>query len=202
MADPARRLMAPEDFFAWQLAQDAAYELVDGIPARRHRMMTGASSQHDIATANMIGMLYNQLKGSRCRVTTADTAIRTSIRSVRRPDVMVECAEPVWDGYEAVEPRLVVEVASPSTSSVDQTRKLEEYKRHPTLDHILLVETLSPEALLYRRTEGEWAIEPYEGFDAVIELPAIGVRLPLADIYERVPFGSRRRTVSDPPTEA
>lgn len=55
--------MTPEEFFAWQLGQDELYELVDGIPALRHRMMTGSNAQHDITTSNLIGMLYNQLRG-------------------------------------------------------------------------------------------------------------------------------------------
>ncbi len=116
MADPARRRMTPEEFFAWQLHQDERYELVDGIPVLRHRMMTGSSAQHDQATVNIIASLHMQLRGSGCRPTTADIAIRTGIRGLRRPDVTVECAELVRDTYEAREPRLVVEVASPSTS--------------------------------------------------------------------------------------
>ncbi|KQT61478.1 hypothetical protein ASG52_00885 [Methylobacterium sp. Leaf456] len=191
MADPARRRMTPEEFFAWQLHQDERYELVDGIPILRHRMMTGSSSQHDQATINIIISLGTQLRGSGCRPMTADIAIRTSIRSLRRPDVMVECAELIRDTYEAQAPRLVVEVASPSTSAVDRTRKLEEYKRHPTLRCILLVETVLPQVLLYRRNDEGWAIETFDGLDTVIDLPEIGGRLALSDIYDGLRFEPR-----------
>ncbi|ACK85126.1 Uma2 family endonuclease [Methylorubrum extorquens] len=189
MAEPAGRRMTPDEFFAWQLHQDERYELVDGIPILRHRMMTGSSTQHDQATVNIIASLHTQLRGSGCRPTTADIAIRTGIRDLRRPDVMVECAELVRDTYEAREPRLVVEVASPSTSAVDRTRKLEEYKRHPTLRCILLVETVLPQALLYRRNDVGWAIETFDGLAAIIDLPEIGARLTLSDIYDGLTFG-------------
>ena len=191
MADPALRLMTPEEFFLWQLNQNELFELVDGIPVLRHRMMTGSSMQHDRAPVNIIVSLGSQLRGSGCRPTTSDIAIRTSIRGLRRPDVMVECAELVRDTYEAREPRLVIEVASPSTSAVDRTRKLEEYKRHPTLKCILLVETVSPQALLYRRVNEEWAIEAFDGFDAIVDLPEIGARLALAEVYEGLAFEPR-----------
>ncbi|MBY0257892.1 MAG: Uma2 family endonuclease [Methylobacterium sp.] len=184
--------MTPEDFFVWQRDQDELYELVDGHPVPRHRMMTGASMQHDRATVNVIGSLYAQLRGTSCRPTTADIALRTSIRGLRRPDVMVECAPLVQDTYEAREPKLVVEVASPSTTTIDQTRKVEEYKRHPTLAYILLVETLKPQALLYRRLGAGWDIETFEGLDAVIDLPAIGATLAMADIYDGLSFPPRR----------
>ena len=104
--------------------------------------------QHDRATVNIIVSLGNQLRCKPCRPMTADIAIRTSIKGLRRPDVMVECAPLIPDTYEVREPKLVVEVASPSTTSIDQTRKVEEHKRHTTLAYILLVETLTPQALL------------------------------------------------------
>jgi Uma2 family endonuclease len=136
----AHRRMTPEEFFAWQEHQDEPFELVDGVPVPKHRMMTGASVQHDRVTVNVIGILYGQLRGSRCRPTTDDVSLRTTITTIRRPDITVECGEMVYDTHEAREPRLVVEVASPSTTAVDRTVKLEEYKHHPTLRYILLPE--------------------------------------------------------------
>ncbi|KQP83428.1 hypothetical protein ASF60_22155 [Methylobacterium sp. Leaf113] len=197
MADAVRLTMTPEDFFVWQRDQDELYELVDGHPVPRHRMMTGASMQHDRATVNIIVSLGMQLRGKSCRPTTANISIRTSIRGLRRPDVMVECAPLVPDTYEAREPKLVVEVASPSTTTIDQTRKVEEYKRHPTLAYILLVETLKPQALLYRRIGDDWEIETFEGLDAVIDMAAIGATLAMADIYDGAVFPPRRDLASE-----
>ncbi|WP_342151087.1 Uma2 family endonuclease [Methylorubrum sp. SB2] len=188
MADPARRRMTPEEFFEWQLAQDGLYELVDGVPVPHVKMMTGASVQHDRATVNIIAALHTQLRGSGCRPTTDDVALRTSIATIRRPDVTVECGELVRDTYENRSPRLVVEVLSPSTTNIDRFRKLDEYRRHPTLAYILLVETRFSSAVLYRREDEAWLEESFEAPDAVIELPAIGARLALADIYEDVVF--------------
>jgi Uma2 family endonuclease len=106
--------------------------------------MTGASNFHDTAAANIIGLLWQQLRGSACRVATADTAVRTSIRQVRRADATVECAPPRANSYEAHAPRLVVEVLSPSNRPIDRIRKIEEYKRLPTLTGILSSSRANP----------------------------------------------------------
>ncbi len=69
--------------------------------------------------------------------------------------------------------------------------KLEEYKRHPTLRYILLLETVAPVALLYRREAEGWQPELFEGLDAVIDLPEIGASLALAEVYDGLTFPPR-----------
>jgi Uma2 family endonuclease len=188
MAEAQRRLMTPEEFFAWQENQEERYELVDGIPVPL-RGMTGASNSHDAVVANMIGILWQQLRGGPCRVATADTAVRTSIRGIRRPDVTIECAPIDRNSYEAHAPRLVIEVLSPSTRQIDRIRKLEEYKRLPTLAMIMFVEPNLPQVLLLRREDaGVWRDETFAGLDAVIALPEVAATLSLRDIYEGVPL--------------
>lgn len=192
MADPAYRRMTPEEFFVWERDRDGLYELVDGVPVPHVKMMTGASAQHDRATVNIIVSLGTQLRGSGCRPTTDDVALRTSISTVRRPDVTVECADLVRDTYENREPRLVVEVLSPSTASIDRFRKLDEYRRHPSLAYILLVETRWASAVLYRREGDGWETETFEALTDTIALPAIGATLALADVYDGFVFETPR----------
>ncbi len=187
MADPARP-MTPDAFFAWQSVQEGLYELVDGVPVPHEKMTTGAGAQHDRAVVNLIATLHAPLRGSGCRPTADDLALRTSIATIHRPDVTVVCSGLVRDPYENRLPRLVVEVLSPSTTNIDRFRKPDEYRRHPSLAYILLVETRFPSAVLYRREGDAWAEESFEGLDAVIALPAIGAQLALADIYEDVSF--------------
>lgn len=187
MADAQLKLMTVEEFFAWQMDQEERYELVDGIPIPL-RGMTGASNRHDVLVVNVIGLLWNQLRGSRCRVATADTAVRTSIRGIRRPDVTVDCAPPEPGSHEAHAPTLAVEVLSPSNRPVDRLRKIEEYKRLPTLRYILFVEPGAMRALLLERADDGWRDESFEGPDAIVALPAIGATLALRDVYEGAPL--------------
>ena len=186
MAEPLTRRMTVEEFYLWQLDQDERYELVDGVP-KPLRAMTGASNVHDVVLVNCLGELHARLRGKPCRVATADTALRTSIRSTRRPDVTVDCAPPAAKSYEALNPTVVVEVLSPTTSKFDRFTKLDEYRRHPTIRHILLVDPDVIAAKLYSRPEGgEWSDVDLEGGEAQIELTAIDVTLPLGALYERL----------------
>ena len=63
---------------------------------------------------------------------------------VRRPDLLVECGSPAPTAMAADEPRVVMEILSPSTVRYDRFQKLEEYKTHPAIRVILLVDTEAP----------------------------------------------------------
>jgi Uma2 family endonuclease len=186
MAEAQTRTMTVEEFYQWQLDQDERYELVEGVPVPL-RAMTGASNVHDVILVNCIIELGNRLRGKPCRVASADTALRTSIRSARRPDVTVDCAAAEKNSYEARRPTVVVEVLSPSTRKIDRFTKLEEYRRHPGLRHILLVDPDNVSAKLYSRPdEGVWSDVELIGAEALIALTAIEVSFPLGALYERV----------------
>jgi Uma2 family endonuclease len=186
MAEAGAKLMTVEEFYRWQLDQDERYELVDGAP-RQLRVGPGASNVHDTIIVNCIIELGNRLRGRPCRVASAATALRTSIRTSRRPDVTVDCAPPDSGSYEAHRPTIVVEVLSPLTRKIDRFTKLEEYRRHPNLRHILLIDPDSVAAKLYSRADGgEWSDAALTGRGAVIEFSAIDISLPLGALYERV----------------
>jgi len=68
--------MTQDEFFAWQERQDQGYELVDGVPVLPMKMMTDASQAHDRVVVNIIGSLHRQLRGTPCRPTTDDLAVR------------------------------------------------------------------------------------------------------------------------------
>ncbi|MGU3362703.1 Uma2 family endonuclease [Methylobacterium sp. M6A4_1b] len=188
MAQTARRSMSVEEFFIWQRRQDGLHELVDGVPVPHVKTMTGASAQHDRVAVDIIAARHGQLRGTGCRPTTDDIGLRTGIATLPRPDVTVECGDLILDSCENRTPRLVVEVLSPSTSTIDRFRKLEEYKRHPTIVYILLVETRWPSATLYRRDGETWDTQASETMDADVDLPAIAAHLPLIDIYDGMTF--------------
>ena len=123
MAETQMRSMTPEEFYEWQLDQDERYELVEGVPVPL-RAMTGASNVHDVILVNCIIELGTRLRGKPCRVASADTALSTSIRASRRPDVTVDSAPPDGRSYEAGRPTVVIEVLSFDTQdrSLHQTR--------------------------------------------------------------------------------
>ena len=189
MAEPKLRRMSEAEFLAWQEKQDQLYELVDGFPVLHVKMMTGASQAHDRITVNIIASLHRQLRGGACRPTTDDLAVRMPSGNVRRPDVTVECGAADRREQTVSEPRVVVEVLSPSTMSFDRIRKLPEYQMVATLMHIVLVDTEAPRIDLYSRTpDGNWQRFPHSGLHGSVALSAIGATLALADVFEGVEF--------------
>ncbi len=191
MAGTATKLMTVEEFFVWQQAQDDRYELVDGVPVCLRdplTLMTGASSLHDRITGNVLASLHGQLRGSPCWPATADLALRTKIRSLRRADVLVTRDEPRPDIYEALEPKMVVEVLSPSNKGMPWQRKIEEYRQHGKLRYLLLIASDAEQATLIRREGPTWTHDDFDGREAVIPLPDIECRLTMADVYVGVRF--------------
>jgi Uma2 family endonuclease len=177
----APKLMDPDEFLRWQLDQESRFELVDGVPVE---MMAGASRAHDTIVTNIIALLRAQLRGSGCFVGTADTAVRTKIRSIRRSDVIVTCDPPRPDVYEAIEPRLLVEVLPPSNVGTRWDRKMAEYRGHTKLDNILIVDSGTQGAVLHFRGPDGWDFAEAERPDDAIEMPKLGCRLLIRDIYE------------------
>jgi len=180
--------MTPDEFFEWQKNQDKNYELVDGLPVLPLKSMTGATQRHDRIVVNATVSLGTQLRGGPCRPHTTDIAVRIPRGNVRRPDLLVDCGPMADRSMEAQEPRLVLEVLSPSTMNFDRYRKPDEYRSHPAIRVIVIAETRQAKVGLWRRAEAGWAVEEYTGLETTVPLPEIAATLPLADLYEGLTF--------------
>ena len=190
MAEVRQREMTVEEFLIWNLSQEERYEFVDGLPVPL-RGMSGASDAHDAIVVDLIIALGSQLKGTGCRPSTADKAVRTTIRRVRRPDVTVECSGVDPKSYEARHPIAVFEVLSPSTRANDLNVKLNEYQRHPSLRTIVHIDPGNLDVLVYTRgANGLWDTERLERAEDRVLVPGTPVALPLAAIYDGVPLAA------------
>ena len=188
MAEPQRQRMTPDEFFEWQKHQDKNYELVDGVPVLPLKAMTGATRAHDRITVRALTLLSEQLAGGPCEPTTDDIAVRIPLGGVRRPDVLVDCGPYDPASMEASDPRVVVEILSPSTLRIDRFRKVEEYKTHPSVSVIMLIDTRTVNVGVWRRSGQEWRFEDFQALADRIELPEIGAALRLGDLYRGSSF--------------
>ncbi|SFV16683.1 Endonuclease, Uma2 family (restriction endonuclease fold) [Methylobacterium sp. 174MFSha1.1] len=194
MLEPAPRHWSVQKFFAWHERQDERYELVGGVPVR---LRISARNVHDDIVVNLVAEFRTRLRGTPCRPFTGDGSVETLPGQIRRPDLGIDCGARDPNGLTAAEPRLVVEVLSPSTRDFDAFDKLEEYKAVASLAVILLVEPNAPEIALWRRdADGAWQRRLVAGLEQAIELPEFGMTLALADVYDGVAFPPRPRLVS------
>ncbi len=193
MAEPAAERMSAAHFLSWTERREGRWELVEGVIVA----MAGAKRQHDRVVINTLSLLRGQLAGKTCEPFTADTFIRVPGGNYRMPHAGVDCGQAEGDERWAKEPRLVVEVLSPSTRDFDMYGKLDEYKRVPSLWHILLIDPDAPQATLWSRgADGDWTHETSRELEAVIPLPALDLTLPLAELYARVSFQPGPRLVT------
>ena len=196
MADAATREMTADEFLVWNLDQDERFELVDGTPVPL-RAMSGAKDEHDTIVVNLIVALGQQLRDNGCRPKTADTALGTRIRRVRRPDVTVECAGVEPGSLEARNPVAVFEVLSPTTRQLDRSEKLQEYQQHPRLQTIVHVDPSLMDVMVYSRSaSGGWEAERLQRPDDLIRLAGTPVALDLATAYDGVPLKVNTRMAS------
>ncbi len=194
MSQPALSPMTVDEYYAWGELQEDRYEFVDGFAVR---MRSGANRRHDQVVINVLGELGNRLRGRPCHAFTAGTAVTTGPSRRRRPDAGVECGERRDGDYAANEPRVVIEVLSPSTRELDLLGKLDEYRSVPSLREIVVVEPNAPQAMMWWRSiGGDWHSRAIEGLDESIELPSLDIALPLRGIYDGLEFRPRPQIVA------
>ena len=178
-------LISPEAYLEGEPKAKCRYEYVAG----RVYAMAGGSNTHNTIKTWLIGALVARLRGKPCQPFDSDTKVRIQHPGGTRfyyPDAMVVCqANPGREMYQD-RPVVLVEVLSPSTRRDDEGPKRDDYFAIPTLAHYLLVETTAPRVTVFERTNGKIVSGVYEGLDAVIPLVAVGIELPLKEIYERV----------------
>jgi Uma2 family endonuclease len=184
VAQPAIKGLSESEFFEFLQSQNERWELVDGQPV----MMAGANQRHQAVVANTAGSLFGQLRGSKCRPTTADTAVSLPGGSIRYPDIVVDCGPRNDESLVATMPTVVIEVLSRSTQNFDSQVKVIEYKADPAIRCIVLVNPDDTRSILHRRIETEWEVTIYRDINDVIDLPEIGASLALREIYEGLDF--------------
>ncbi|MCS6779493.1 MAG: Uma2 family endonuclease [Geminicoccaceae bacterium] len=171
-----------EDFLAWAETRPERWQFVEG----RLVMMAGASDPHDFLTVNTIALLREKLRGTPCRPHGPDRGVRIGRRNFYLPDASVSCRRA--DGSFASEPVLVVEVLSPATERDDRGVKWRNYQTLASLRHYLLLSQDEPLAELFTRGEEGWIYTRHEGLEATVPLAAMGIELPLSELYADIVF--------------
>jgi Uma2 family endonuclease len=172
-----------DEFLEWEERQPERWEFLDGVV----RLMTGGTEDHDRLSINLIRLLASALRGGPCSVHGSNLKVLSRGGNASMyPELFVRCGPREGRRTRIEDPVVVVEVLSPSTAKDDLTRKRRAYKAIPGLKVIVYVSQDEPRLdLVRRREDGGWdEDEAVEGLDAVLELPEIDLRLPMAEIYE------------------
>jgi Uma2 family endonuclease len=176
-----------ETFQRWVADQEGRYEWVRGEIV----MMVDVSRGHARIVTKLIIILSSLLDPDRFEVVSSEFGVNTS-GSRRYPDVLVEPLSADLRGRTSEAPIFIAEVLSSSSVSVDMREKPSEYMELSSLQTYAVFSENEPMVWVWTRGETGFPEEPamIEGTEKTLAVPALGVALPLADIYRGI--GSAR----------
>lgn len=125
-----------EEFLDGETHSGVRHELVDG----RAYAMSGGTERHSLVSGLIYTLLSPGAFARGCRPFQHDRLVRIEANgNAYYPDVMVVCG-PAPHVLHETAPKVIVEVLSPSTMSIDRREKATNYALIPSLDLYLVVD--------------------------------------------------------------
>lgn len=149
--------------------------------------MAGGSVEHSALATALVGLLFGHLRGGPGRPHGSD--LRISIRAANvatYADAAVVC-DPIERDPDSpthvTNPRIVVEVLSPTTERYDREQKRLYYQQLGSLQEYVLVAQDRRRVEVWRRDGREWAHSAY-GPSEKVPLASIGYELDVDALYD------------------
>ena len=176
--------MTVEEYFAFTDTRpdNEKWELIDGEPI----LQASPSGLHQRIFLNLVyllGALQRQKPQSWEAI--PGIGVRVSDTSLPEPDVFILPAGTVRrDPYsrETHDVLVVFEILSPSTAERDLRWKRTAYTSRPSLTHYVVIAQDAVDVVVFAREAG-FAERHLRSLGESLELPALGISLPLAEIY-------------------
>jgi Uma2 family endonuclease len=199
MATPQARLtISPEEYLRREREAEDRHEYDNG----RIYAMAGESPNHSRICINTARETSTRLKGKSCEAFSPN--MKVCINAAGKfyyPDLSIVCGEARYHDRERdalLNPKVIIEVLSPSSEKRDRSVKFLAYQQVESLADYLLV---SQDRLLVehfaRQDSGQWLYTAHTDLSASVHLPSIGCELPLAEIYDRVVLPEPEEIESD-----
>ena len=198
---PKNKTYTPAQYLTLEEMALEKHEYLDG----RMRQLTPSSANHSLIKGNIVMALGGFCKRRRYEILATGMRLRvTRDQFFTYPDVMlfrgrVELLEGRDD--VVVNPRLIVEVASPASRVYDRGRKFDLYRAIATLQDYIVIDEQRPQVeYLHRLADDTWELEEYGEMKDIVKFHAITFALPIAEIYDMVDWAAlpRKRTRRKP----
>jgi Uma2 family endonuclease len=170
--------MSLDEFLAWEEGQELRYEF-DGLAPVA---MTGGTIAHDQIMFDLRAALSARLAGSPCRALGPNVKIIADGRA-RYPDVFVVCGPIAPTATIAADPVIVFEVLSEGSSEIDLIDKNRDYRATLSIQRYVVLQQTHRAAIVFVRQGRAWLSEIIAGDGALLDLPEIGIAVPLREIY-------------------
>lgn len=178
-----------EQYFDKEYRSEMRHEFLNG----HIRAMAYTSEIHGKIVSNLIRHLGNCKADKDCDVYGSDRMILVEkCNKVFYPDIVVVCGEQKFYQYKknmraTLNPKILIEVSSPSTENEDKIDKWSCYRHIESLEQYIIVSHRTKLVNVYERTdiENKWLVTELSEND-ILELD--DCKIPLSDIYDRVVF--------------
>ncbi|HXU09715.1 MAG TPA: Uma2 family endonuclease [Blastocatellia bacterium] len=192
---PKQLLFTAEEYLSAERDAFERHEWVDGFIYA----MAGESPEHSLICANVSATLHLQLRGKSCAVYSPNMKVYARLSSdtglkglFAYPDCTVVCGEAQFYDKQRdvlINPRVVIEVLSPTTERYDRGKKFLRYQQNSSLTDYVMIAQAYPSLEHYaRRADGSWLYSVTTELTSSVPLESIECRLPLADVYDRIAF--------------
>ena len=122
MSAVPKPFLTPQEYLARERQAETKSEYLRGEVFA----MSGASRGHNLIATNVAGELRQRLRERDCEVYQGDMRVKVSPTGLYTyPDVTVVCGEPEFEDADVdtlLNPKVLVEVLSPSTADYDRGR--------------------------------------------------------------------------------
>ena len=172
------------DYLAWEPAQLDRHEYLDGEVFA----MAGADDRHVTVSMNIAFSLRQHLSGSPCRTYMSDMRLQVAAaNSYFYPDVLVTCsALDQASPLVKTEPKLIIEVLSPSTAAYDRGLKFSHYRSLASLQEYILIDLDTRSTDGYRKgADGLWVLHPFARGEPV-SLASVALTLSAESLFADV----------------
>ena len=181
MAQVADKLWTLEEFLAFDDGTDTSYQLFEGRIVAMNPPLRG----HGTLVARLTAMVSSQLRPP-CEVVAEAGIIPINRRhSWYKADLIVTCTPGSYRDPFIAEPVLVIEVLSPTTTTIDFNRKLPDYQQIPSMRDILLVSSMERLVRHWRREPDGW-MEHRHRRAATVRLSGLPVTIAMRDLYDGI----------------
>jgi Uma2 family endonuclease len=125
--------------------------------------MAGASLNHNRVRDNVHGKILNHLEEASCQSFSSDMRVHLPETTLYAyPDIVIVCEKPQLsdDKFDnLLNPAVLIEVLSDSTEDYDRGRKFQRYRRIPTFQEYILIDSKTVEIEVWRKSElGQWTL--------------------------------------------
>jgi Uma2 family endonuclease len=183
--------MTLEEYFELDLNAETNFEYFDGEAFE----MSGAQPNHADLESNLITLLKVQLAPRGCKVYPANLRLKVpALPPYRYPGLSALCDKPVFErigGLDClVNPVLIAEILSDSTSAFDLKDKFEGYKSILTFREYLLLAQDRPFVMRYLKQAERFWLQSTYGAGEIVPIESLGCELDVDALYQGVNFDS------------